>query len=142
MSRIKAGLKVTDIEPVQLVDTNAAAAAFNTGRVDVFSGGLGPVKESVDRGEAKVLILSDDLEIPSLTVFTARGDVIRDEERARRWPSFSTASGCIGPGSRTISTRSSASISRSSSRRRKRPDITRPTRRRNSTSWTTKLSAP
>jgi len=81
-SRIRAGLKVEDIQPVQLVDTNAAAAAFNSGRADVFSGGLGPIKSSIDKGDARILLRSDDLDIPSLTVFTARGEVIRDEAKS------------------------------------------------------------
>ena len=82
LTRVKAGLKASDIEPVQLVDTNAAAAAFNSGRVDVFSGGPGPIKESIDRGDARILVYSDDLDIPSLTTFAARGDVVRDENKS------------------------------------------------------------
>ncbi|MDO9711448.1 type 2 periplasmic-binding domain-containing protein [Paracraurococcus lichenis] len=81
-SRIRAGLRPEDIQPVQLVDGNAAAAAFNSGRTDVYSGGLGPVKPGIDKGEARILIRSDELEIPALTVFTARGEVIRDERKA------------------------------------------------------------
>lgn len=88
LTRIKAGLKATDIDPVQLVDSNASAAAFNSGRADVFSGGLGPIKESIDRGDAKVLVYSDDLDIPSLTTFAARGDVVRDEDKSRAVAEF------------------------------------------------------
>jgi sulfonate transport system substrate-binding protein len=82
MTRIKAELSVTDIVPVQLVDTNAAAAAFNSGRADVFSGGPGPIIESLNKGSARILITSDDLGIPSLGVFTARSDVLRDEAKS------------------------------------------------------------
>jgi sulfonate transport system substrate-binding protein len=82
LTRIKASLKVSDIEPVQLVDTNAAAAAFNSGRADVFSGGPGPIKESLDKGAARILIVSDELDIPSLSVFTARTDVLRDQTKS------------------------------------------------------------
>jgi sulfonate transport system substrate-binding protein len=88
MTRIKAGLKVTDIEPVQLVDTNAAAAAFNSGRVDVFSGGPGPIIEALTKGAARILIISDDLEIPSLGVFTARAEVLRDPEKSAALADF------------------------------------------------------
>lgn len=88
LSRNKAGLKEADIVPVQLVDTNAAAASFNSGRADVFSGGVGPIKESLDKGSARILIYSDDLDIPSLTVFTARGDVIRDEAKSAALSEF------------------------------------------------------
>ncbi len=82
LSRLKAGLKATDIQPVQLVDQFAAAAAFNSGRVEVYSGGLGPVRATIEKGDARILLISDELSIPSLTVFAARGDVIRDEAKA------------------------------------------------------------
>lgn len=82
LSRIKAGLKANEIESVQLVDANATGAAFNAGRVDVFSGSLWAVKESIDKGKARVLLTSDQLDIPALTVFTARTDVIRDPQKS------------------------------------------------------------
>jgi sulfonate transport system substrate-binding protein len=82
LSRNKAGLKETDIEPVKLVDTNASAAAFNSGRTAVYSGGVGPIKESLDKGSARILLYSDELDIPSLNVFTARGEVVRDEAKS------------------------------------------------------------
>ncbi|WP_213737689.1 PhnD/SsuA/transferrin family substrate-binding protein [Bradyrhizobium sp. dw_411] len=82
LSRLKAGLKATDIQPVQLTDQFAAAAAFNAGRTDVYSGGLGAVHATVEKGDARILLISDELDIPSLTVFSARGDVIRDEAKA------------------------------------------------------------
>ncbi len=72
LSRIKAGLKAEEIESVQLVDNNAVGAAFNAGRVEVYSGSLWAVKESIDKGKARILLTSDELEIPALTVFTAR----------------------------------------------------------------------
>jgi sulfonate transport system substrate-binding protein len=78
LSRIKAGLKTNEIESVQLVDSNASGAAFNAGRVEVYSGSLWSVKESIDKGKAHIILTSDQLEIPALTVFTARSDVIRD----------------------------------------------------------------
>jgi sulfonate transport system substrate-binding protein len=88
LTRIKAGLKVSDIEPVQLVDTNAAAAAFNSGRADVFSGGPGPILESLNRGTARILIISDDLGIPSLSVFAARAEVLHDEAKSQALAEF------------------------------------------------------
>jgi sulfonate transport system substrate-binding protein len=88
LTRLKAGLKTTDIQPVQLVDQYAAAAAFNSGRAEVYSGGLGPVRATIEKGDARVLLISDDLDIPSLTVFTARGDVIRDEAKAAALADF------------------------------------------------------
>lgn len=82
LTRLKANLKATDIQPVQLVDQYAAAAAFNSGRAEVYSGGPAPVRQAVERGIARVLVRSDELEIPSLNVWTARGEVIRDEAKA------------------------------------------------------------
>ncbi|HEX2885480.1 hypothetical protein [Vineibacter terrae] len=82
LTRLKANLKASDIQPVQLVDQYAAAAAFNSGRAEVYSGGPAPVRQSVERGVARVLVRSDELEIPSLNVWTARGDVIRNEAKA------------------------------------------------------------
>jgi sulfonate transport system substrate-binding protein len=88
LSRLKAGLKASDIQPVQLVDQFAAAAAFNSGRTDVYSGGLGPVRATIEKGDARILLICDDLDIPSLTVFSARGDVIRDEAKAAALTEF------------------------------------------------------
>jgi sulfonate transport system substrate-binding protein len=88
LSRLKAGLKATDIQPVQLVDQFAAAAAFNSGRTDVYSGGLGPVRATIEKGDARILFVSDELDIPSLTVFSARGDVLRDEAKAAALTEF------------------------------------------------------
>lgn len=78
LSTIKAGLGPKDYEPVQFGDAQASAAAFNSGRVDAYSGGIVPVLEGLERGDARVVIDSDALDIPALGVWTARGDVIRD----------------------------------------------------------------
>ncbi len=88
LSRLKAGLKAADVEPVQLVDQFAAAAAFNSGRAEVYSGGLGPVRATIEKGDARILLYSDELGIPSLTVFAARGDVVRDEAKAAALTDF------------------------------------------------------
>jgi len=78
LSQLKAGLKPDDFKPIQLVDQNATAAALNAGRVDVYSGSTLSVAESIEKGAARVLLTSDELDIPALGVFTARGDVLRD----------------------------------------------------------------
>lgn len=78
LSVIKAGLTEKDVEPVILGDGHQAAAAFNSGRTDVYSGDLVRVKESLDKGEARVLLDSEELNIPGLTVFAARRDVLAD----------------------------------------------------------------
>ncbi|GJD53713.1 Putative aliphatic sulfonates-binding protein [Methylobacterium crusticola] len=78
LSTLKAGFGPKDYEPVQLADQNATSAAFLAGRVDGFSGSAIVVAEAVERGTAKVLVTSDDLDIPALNVLSARGDVLRD----------------------------------------------------------------
>ena len=78
LSGLKAGLTPKDYEPVQLGDQNATAAAFNSGRVDAYSGSIAPVGEAIEKGAARVIINSDELDIPALNVFTARGDVLKD----------------------------------------------------------------
>lgn len=90
LSRIKAGLKLSDIQPVQFVDQYTSAAAFVNGRTEVYSGGLGAVHAAVERGDARILIVCDDLAIPSLTVFTARGDTVRNPEKAAALTEFLT----------------------------------------------------
>lgn len=88
MTRIKAGLGVADIVPVQLVDTNAAAAAFNAGRAEVFSGGPGAIIETLNKGAGRILINCDELGIPALSVFAARMEVLRDEGKSQAVADF------------------------------------------------------
>jgi sulfonate transport system substrate-binding protein len=78
LSLVKAGLTEKDIEAVRLADTTTSAAAFNAGRVDLFSGSTLGVVDTIEAGKAKVLVNSDELDIPALNVFAARGDVLRD----------------------------------------------------------------
>jgi len=78
LSLVKAGLTEKDIEAVRLADNTTTAAAFNAGRVDIYSGSTLGVVEAIDQGKATVLVNSDELDIPSLNVFTARTDVLRD----------------------------------------------------------------
>jgi sulfonate transport system substrate-binding protein len=78
LSVVKAGLTEKDIEPVRLQDNTTSAAAFNAGRVDLYSGSTLSVVDAIEAGKAKILVNSDELDIPALNVFTARGDVLRD----------------------------------------------------------------
>jgi sulfonate transport system substrate-binding protein len=78
LSLLKAGLTEKEIEAVRLPDNTTSAAAFNAGKVDLFSGGTLSVVDAIEAGKAKILINSDELDIPALDVFTARGDVLRD----------------------------------------------------------------
>lgn len=81
LTGLKAGLTPKDYEPVQLGDQNATAAAFNSGRVEAYSGSIAPVGESIEKGVARVLVNSDQLDIPALNVFTARGEVLKDPRK-------------------------------------------------------------
>ncbi|MFE1601038.1 ABC transporter substrate-binding protein [Methylobacterium sp. ID0610] len=106
LSTLKAGFGPKDYEPVQLADQNATSAAFLAGRVDGFSGSAIVVAEAIERGTAKVLVTSDDLDIPALNVLTARGDVLRDPVKKaalsdflarlrRHWDWFSANTGKV-----------------------------------------------
>ncbi|WP_087668606.1 ABC transporter substrate-binding protein [Caballeronia humi] len=88
LSYNKAGLKPKDIQSVKFGDGNVSASAFNAGQVAVYSGGYGPVKEAVDKGDARIVIKSDELDIPALSVFTARTDVLRDPAKSRALGDF------------------------------------------------------
>ncbi|MEH1821396.1 MAG: PhnD/SsuA/transferrin family substrate-binding protein [Nostoc sp.] len=90
LSRSKAGLKATDIEPVMLVDGSAAAAAFTSGRADAYSGSLGAIKEDVDSGKSRVLVYGEDLGILGATAFAARNDVIADADKSKALAEFLT----------------------------------------------------
>ncbi|WP_250474199.1 ABC transporter substrate-binding protein [Caballeronia sp. GAFFF1] len=88
LSYVKAGLKPKDFEAVKFGDGNVSASAFNAGQVAVYSGGYGPVKETVDKGDARVIIRSDELDIPALSVFTACTDVLRDPKKSEALGDF------------------------------------------------------
>jgi sulfonate transport system substrate-binding protein len=78
LSILKAGLTEKDIEPVRLADQSTSAATFNAGRADVYSGSTVAVAEGIEAGKARILVNSDELDIPALNVFTARTDVLAD----------------------------------------------------------------
>lgn len=78
VSLAKAGLTESDVKPVKFNDGNASAAAFNSGQVDVFSGGQAAVLQSLTSGDAKILLTDRDTGIPALNVWTARTDVLAD----------------------------------------------------------------
>ncbi|QLE39339.1 nitrate ABC transporter substrate-binding protein [Nostoc sp. C052] len=88
LSRIEAGLKVTDINYIQLVDGAAAGSAFKAGRADVFSGSVGTIKEALDSGEARILLHAEDLGMFAGGAFTARTDVIRDPDKSKALAEF------------------------------------------------------
>lgn len=90
LSYVHAGLRPKDIQAVRFGDGNVSASAFASGQVDVYSGGVGPIKEVLDRGEAKVLYKSDDLQIPALSVFAARSDVLNDPAKQQALGDFLT----------------------------------------------------
>jgi sulfonate transport system substrate-binding protein len=88
LSYVKAGIKPKDFEAVKFGDGNVSASAFNAGQVAVYSGGYGPVKEAVDKGDARVIVKSDELDIPALSVFAARTDVLRDAKKSEALGDF------------------------------------------------------
>jgi len=82
LSLARGGLTPKDVEPVQLADGYATAAAFNAGRVDVYCGQPGPIQQALQSGAGRILLISDDLGIPGLTTFVARRDVIQDYDKS------------------------------------------------------------
>jgi sulfonate transport system substrate-binding protein len=78
VSLAKAGLSESDIKPVKFNDGNASAAAFNSGQIDVYSGGQAAILQSISSGDAKILLTDRDTGIPALNVWTARSDVLAD----------------------------------------------------------------
>ncbi|WP_316163827.1 hypothetical protein [Bradyrhizobium sp. SZCCHNRI20481] len=93
LSLVKARLTEKDIEAVRLQDTTTSAAAFNSGKVDIFSGSTLGVVDAIEAGKAKILVNSDELDIPALNVFTARGDVLRDPAKKAQIADFLTRLG-------------------------------------------------
>lgn len=73
-----AGLTVDDIEPVQLPDNQAAAAAFAAGKVDAVVTGYPLVKQAVDAGDAVRLATNVDLGVEGGAGFITRADVVAD----------------------------------------------------------------
>ena len=63
---------------MRLADQSTSAATFNAGRADVYSGSTVAVAEGIEAGKARILVNSDELDIPALNVFTARTDVLAD----------------------------------------------------------------
>lgn len=89
-SLAKAKLTEKDVEPVKFADGNTAAAAFNSGRTDVYSGAPGAIIDSLDSGKAKILYTEQDTGIPALGVWTARSDVLEDKEKDAALADFFT----------------------------------------------------
>jgi sulfonate transport system substrate-binding protein len=88
VSLVRAGLTEKDIKPTQFADGATSAAAFNSGQVDVFSGGHGAILASLSSGDAKIISDDRDTEIPALNVWTARKDVLDDPAKDKALEEF------------------------------------------------------
>jgi sulfonate transport system substrate-binding protein len=78
VSLVKAGLTSADIRPVQFADGASSAAAFNSGRTEVYSGAQGAILPSLQFGQAKILLTDRDTDIPALNVWTASRAALND----------------------------------------------------------------
>ncbi|MCW2762104.1 MAG: nitrate transporter substrate-binding protein [Marmoricola sp.] len=87
-SLVQAGLTEKDIKPIQFADGATSAAAFNSGQVDVFSGGHGAILSSLASGDAKIISTERDTKIPALNVWTARKDVLADSAKDKALKEF------------------------------------------------------
>lgn len=81
VSLVQAGLTDKDIKPTQFADGATSAAGFNSGRVDVFAGGHGAILNSLNSGDAKIILDDRATKIPALNVWTARKDVLDDQAK-------------------------------------------------------------
>lgn len=81
VSLVQAGLTDEDIEPVQFADGASSAAAFNSGRTDVYSGAQGAILNSLQSGEAQILLNDQDTGIPALNVWTASRAALADDAK-------------------------------------------------------------
>lgn len=90
VSLSRADLTESDIKPVKFNDGNASAAAFNSGQVDVYSGGQAAILDSISKGDAKILLSERDTKIPALNVWTARTDVLADPAKDQALRDFFT----------------------------------------------------
>lgn len=84
----RAGLTEKDIKPVKFADGKTAAAAFNSGRTDVYSGAPGAILDSLRSGAAKTLQDDRDTKIPALGVWAARADVLADKQKDKNLKDF------------------------------------------------------
>jgi len=75
---VQAGLTEKDIEPVKFNDGATSAAAFNSGQVEVYAGGLAPVLGTIRSGTGRILLTDRDTTIPALGVWTATSSVLKD----------------------------------------------------------------
>ncbi|MFN3004288.1 ABC transporter substrate-binding protein [Mycolicibacterium wolinskyi] len=90
VSLSRAKLTESNIKPVKFNDGNASAAAFNSGQVDVYSGGQAAILDSITKGDAKILLSERDTKIPALNVWTARTDVLADPAKDEALRDFFT----------------------------------------------------
>jgi sulfonate transport system substrate-binding protein len=81
VSLVKAGLTAKDIQPKQFTDGATAAAAFNDGRTDVYSGSQAAILSSLQSGQAKMLLTDGDAGIPALNVWTASRKALGDKAK-------------------------------------------------------------
>lgn len=87
-SLAKAGLTEKDVKPVKFADGKTAAAAFNSGRTDVYSGSPGAILTSLRSGAAKTLLDERNTGIPALNVWAARADVLADKQKDKNLRDF------------------------------------------------------
>lgn len=92
-SLTKAGLTAADIIPVQLSDAYTAAAAFDRGEAEVFTGPYVVVSRSLSAGKSRILWTPEDTQVPNLACLTARPAVLKEKkdqisEFLQRWGAY------------------------------------------------------
>ncbi|SDV47203.1 sulfonate transport system substrate-binding protein [Chitinasiproducens palmae] len=85
---VKAGITEKDIEPIKFADAATSAAGFNAGEVDVVSGGMGPILNTIKSGAGRVLLTDRDTGIPALNVWTTTSSVLKDRTKVAALQDF------------------------------------------------------
>lgn len=85
---VQAGLTEKDIEPIKFNDGATSAAAFNSGQVEVYAGGLAPVLSTIRSGAGHILLTDRDTAIPALGVWTATSSVLKDPTKTAALQDF------------------------------------------------------
>lgn len=79
---VKAGLTEKDIQGSRFADQFSSGTAFNRGQLDAFSGNPAGIFESLKSGDARILIDNKETEVPGVTIFIARQEVIDNKAKS------------------------------------------------------------
>ncbi|MES2610082.1 MAG: ABC transporter substrate-binding protein [Pseudomonadota bacterium] len=85
---VKAGLSEKEVQASRFADAFASGTAFNRGQLDVWSGNPPAIQDSLRSGDAQILVDNRTLEVPGLTIFIARQEVLADAGKSAALSDF------------------------------------------------------